>query len=233
MAAPFHPSKVPTLMKLAALFSLAPLVILAVESAPSQVDPDLPQPFDPASVAQVTAHSPFTRMVNMSDNLVLTGLAYIAGKPVATVFNKETKESHIVSTEPNFQGWVLNEALPAADVSRSRAIITIGGETVKLSYASLSADDIKGDRKKDKDRDRGDRSDRSSSSEGFRRESRGPSEEDRRRYEGLSDKAKEKFRDMMRSKFSDEKFRNAPDEDRRNIIRKEFERIEKEDKGGK
>jgi hypothetical protein len=38
---------------------------------------------------------------------------------------------------------------------------------------------------------------------------------------------------MMRSKFSDEKFRNAPEEERRNIIRKEFERIEKEDKGGK
>jgi hypothetical protein len=217
-------------MKLAALLSLIPLVILAVESVPVPLDPDLPQPFDPASVAQVTSQSPFTRMVNMSDNLVLTGIAYISGKPVATVFNKETKESHIVSTEPNFLGWVLNEALPAADISRSRAIITIGGETVKLSYASLSEEDMKVERKKNKDRDRGERS---SSSEGFRRESKGPSEEDRRRYEGLSDKAKEKFRDMMRSKFSDEKFRNAPEEDRRNIIRKEFERIEKEDKGGK
>ncbi len=218
-------------MKLAALLSLVPLAILAAESAPTPTpDPDLPQPFDPASVAQVTTQSPFTRMVNMSDNLVLTGIAYIAGKPVATVFNKETKESHLVSTEPNFQGWVLNEALPAPDVSRSRAVITIGGETVKLSYANLSPQDMKGDKKSDKDRDRGDRS---SGGDGFRREGRGASEEDRRRYEGLSDKAKDKFREMMRSKFSDEKFRNAPDEERRNIIRKEFERIEKEDKGGK
>jgi hypothetical protein len=218
-------------MKLIALLCLLlPLAVSAVDDPPPASDPDLPQPFDPAAVATIATSSPFTRMVNMSENLVLTGIAYIDGKPVATVFNKETKESHIVSTEPNFQGWVLNEALPAPDVTRSRAVITIGGEQVKLTYATISPADMKSERKKDKDR-----SDRPPppGGEGYRREGRGPSEEDRRRYEGLSEKAKEKFRDMMRSKFSDEKFRNAPEEERRNIIRKEFERIEKEDKGGK
>lgn len=218
-------------MKPSALLFLLPLAVFAADDSPPAPDPDLPQPFDPAAVASIATSSPFTRMVNMSDNLVLTGIAYIDGKPVATVFNKETKESHIVSSEPNFQGWVLNEALPAPDVTRSRAVITIGGEQVKLTYASISAADMKGDKKKDKDRDRGDRP--SPGGEGYRREGRGPSEEDRRKYEALSEKAKEKFRDMMRSKFSDEKFRNAPEEERRNIIRKEFERIEKDDKGGK
>jgi hypothetical protein len=192
-------------------------------------DLDLPQPFDPASLAALTARSPFTRMVSISDNLVLTGIAYIDGKPVATLFNKETKESHIVSTEPNFQGWVLNEALPAPDISRSRALVTIGGEQVKVSYATITA----GDMKKDHKREKSDSGSSSSSGERFKGGSRGPSDEDRKRYETLSDKAKDKFRDMMRSKFSDEKFRNAPEEERRNVIRKEFERIEKEDKGGK
>ena len=37
----------------------------------------------------------------------------------------------------------------------------------------------------------------------------------------------------MRSKFNDEKFRNAPEAERQSIMRKEFERIEKEDKGGR
>lgn len=215
-------------MKLLTAILCLPLGLTAAESA-GQPDPDLPQPFDPSAVTAVTASSPFTRMVNMSDNLVLTGIAYINGKPVATVFNKETKESHIVSSEPNFQGWVLNEAQPAPDITRSRAVITIGGEQVKLTYAAVSAEDLKGG-KKEKDRDRGDRGP-PPGGEGFRGERRGPSEEDRRRYEGLSEKAKERFRDMMRSKFSDEKFRNAPEEERRNIIRKEFERIEKDDKG--
>jgi hypothetical protein len=169
-------------------------------------------------------------MVNMSDNLVLTGIAYINGKPVATIFNKETKESFIVSNEPNFQGWVLNEALPAPDITRSRAVVTIGGEQVKVSYAAITAADMKGGKKEKSDKGSGDRP---PGGDSFRREGRGPSDEDRKKYESLSDKSKEKFRDMMRSKFSDEKFRNAPEEERRNIIRKEFERIEKDDKGGK
>jgi hypothetical protein len=198
--------------------------------AASEPDPDLPQPFDPATLSSVTVSSPFTRMVSMSDNLVLTGIAYINGKPVATIFNKETKESHIVSSEPNFQGWVLNAALPAPDITRSRAVITIGGEQVRVSYASLTAEDMKAERKREKrEEDRGS----SGGGDKFRGSNRGPSDEDRKKYESLSDKAKDKFRDMMRSKFSDEKFRNAPEEERRNIIRKEFERIEKEDKGGK
>jgi hypothetical protein len=203
-----------------------PVALLAVEP-----DPDLPQPFDQASLSSVAASSPFTRMVNVSDNLVLTGIAYINGKPVATLFNKETKESHLVSTEPNFQGWVLNEALPAPDITRSRALVTIGGEQVKVSYASLTADDMKANGKREKG-DKGGKGD-GGGGEKFKGGSRGPSEEDRKRYESLSEKARDKFRDMMRSKFSDEKFRNAPEEERRNVIRKEFERIEKEDKGGK
>jgi hypothetical protein len=207
-----------------ALCVLSPAFISAVEP-----DPDLPQPFDPNTLASVTISSPFTRMVSISDNLVLTGIAYINGKPVATIFNKETKESHIVSNEPNFQGWVLNEAQPAPDITRSRAVLTIGGEQVKVSYASVSAEDMKSDRKRDK----AERNSSEGGGERFKGSSRGPTEEDRKRYESLSDKARDKFRDMMRSKFSDEKFRNAPEEERRNIIRKEFERIEKEDKGGK
>lgn len=197
----------------------------------AEPDPDLPQPFDPNSLSPVVTASPFTRMVNMSDNLVLTGIAYIDGKPVATVFNKESKQSFIVGAEPNFQGWTLQEAQPAPDITRSQARISIGGEVVSVRYGSVSAKDMQGERKSDRSERRSERGDRS---EGFRGSSRGPSEEDRKRYESLSEKAREKFRDTLRDKFrNDEKFRNAPEEERRNMIRKEFDRIEKEDKGGK
>lgn len=208
------------------------LLTAALVAGAQEADPDLPQPFDPKSVAPVLENSPFSRMVNLSDNLVLTGIAYVDGKPVATVFNKETKQSSVVGSEPNFQGWTLQEALPAPDVKLSQARIRIGGELVSVRYASVSAEDLRGERRRD-----GERSDRGPPPGGegdrFRGPSRGPSEEDRKRYESLSEKAREKFRDMMRSKFSDEKFRNAPEEERRNIIRREFDRIEKEDKGGR
>ncbi|MBL9180520.1 MAG: hypothetical protein JNN17_00070 [Verrucomicrobiaceae bacterium] len=58
---------------------------------------------------------------------------------------------------------------------------------------------------------------------------RGPSEEDRKKYESLSDGAKEKFRDGMRKMFADEKFREAPEEERRNAIRDLFDKIQKDD----
>lgn len=205
------------------------MLLPSMAALAAEPDPDLPQPFDPNSLAPVVASSPFTRMVNMSDNLVLTGIAYIDGKPVATIFNTETKESHIVGTEPNFQGWTLQEARPAPDITRSQARISIGGEVVSVRYSALTAKDMKGEKKGE--RPEGERG--GPPGERFRGGGRGPSEEDRKRYESLSEKGREKLREAFRSKFSDEKFRNAPEEERRNIMRKEVERIEKEDKGGR
>lgn len=209
------------------LFRLS-LLLPAVSGLAAEPDPDLPQPFDPATLSPVVTSSPFTRMVNMSDNLVLTGIAYIDGKPMATLFNKETKQSRLVRTEPDFDGWTLQEAHPSPDITRSRASINIGGEIISVHYAALTAKDMKPD-----GNSRSERSDRGPSGGDRYRGSRGPSDEDRKRFETLSEKARDKFRDVMRTKFSDEKFRNAPDEEKRNIMRKEFERIEKEDKGGR
>lgn len=208
-------------------------LLLPLGAWAAQPDPDLPQPFDAASLTPVIQNSPFTRMVNMSDNLVLTGIAYIDGKPVATIFNKETKLSYVVSETPNPQGWKLNEAMPAPDISRSQAKITIGGEVVSVRYdaAALSPENIKKDKARSSPDGRGPPP--SGGDDGFRRSSRGPSEEERKRYESLSESAREKFRNMMREKFSDEKFRAAPEEQRREMIRREFERIEKEDRKGR
>lgn len=206
---------------------LALLLLTEALSLPAQQsDPDLPQPFDPASLAAVINNSPFSRMVSISDSLVLTGIAYIDGKPVATIFNQETKQSSVVSDQPNFQGWTLNEALPAHDITHSQAKINIGGEVVSIRYTSLTPDKMKTEKKSSS----GDRGPPPGGGERYSRGSRGPSEEDRKRYESLSDSAKEKFRNMMREKFMDEKFRSAPEEERRNMIRREFDRIEKEDK---
>lgn len=192
-------------------------------------DPDLPQPFDPASLGPVIENSPFTRIVSISDSLVLTGMAYVDGKAVVTIFDKNEKKSIVVTDEPNLKGWKLVEALPVGKIERAQAKIAIGGETFSIRHAALGKDDFKKDGKSG---DKGSKGSDQSGGDRYNR-SRGPSEEDRKKYESLSDKAKDKFRDAMREKFSDDKFRNAPEEDRRNAIRTIFEKIEKEDKGGK
>lgn len=204
-----------------------------VPAAPAgPVDPDLPQAFDPNTLAAVVENSPFTRIVSISDSLVLTGMAYVDGKPVVTIFDKDAKQSIVVSEEPNLKGWKLVGAQPSEKIDRAQAKISIGGETFSIRHTALTKDDMKKD-------GRGERREGGpggppppGGDDRFRRSNRGPSEEDRKKYESLSEKARDKFRDALREKFSDEKFRNAPEEDRRNAVRAIFDKIEKEDKGG-
>lgn len=212
------------------LSALAPVAPAPVPSG----DPDLPQPFDPNTLAAVVENSPFTRIVSISDSLVLTGMAYVDGKPVVTIFDKSAKQSIVVSDEPNLKGWKLVGAKPSEKIDYAQAQISIGGETFSIRHTALSKDDMR--------KDKGERSGGPPGGPGgpppgggdrYSRSSRGPSEEDRKKYESLSDKAKEKLRDAMREKFMDEKFRNASEEDRRNAMRSVFEKIEKEDKGGR
>ena len=208
--------------------TLAPAVAPAAPTTTG--DPDLPQPFDAASLSAIIQNSPFTRIVSISDSLVLTGMAYVNGKPVVTIFDKNEKQSLVVSEEPNLKGWKLMEALPSSNIERAQAKIAIGGETFSIRHSVLDKNDLTKGKT-----DKGDKGSRGDSQNGdrFNRSNRGPSEEDRKKYESLSDKAKDKFRDAMREKFSDEKFRNAPEEERRNAIRTMFDKIQKEDSGGK
>ncbi len=210
---------------------ISPLTPAPAPAQAASTDPDLPQPFDPSTLTAVVENSPFSRIVSISDSLVLTGMAYVDGKPVVTIFDKNAKQSIVVSDEPNLKGWKLVGARPSEKIDFAQAQIAIGGETFSIRHSTLTKDDMKHEGKSN----RHESSSGSSSSGGDRysRGHRGPSEEDRKKYETLSDRAKEKFRDAMREKFMDEKFRNAPEEERRNSIRSVFEKIQKEDQGGK
>ena len=201
----------------------------AATAPPGPVDPDLPQPFDFNALAGVVQNSPFTRIVNVSDSLVLTGVAYVDGKPVVTLFDKDKKESLVVTDQPNLRGWTLVEATHSADMNRASAKVSIGGEPVSIRYdaAALTPDAMRKDKKDGKDNGGGPPP---PGGDKLNRGGRGPSEEDKKKYESLSDGAKEKFRNGMREMFSNEKFRYASEEDRRNAIRSMFDKIEKDDK---
>ena len=102
-------------------------------------DPDLPQPLDFAKAQDLIDNSPFTRTLNLSDSLVLTGLAYVDGRPVATVVNRSTRETFIVADEPNVMGWKLAATAPGNDLKHSQVKINIGAETVVVRYAESSS----------------------------------------------------------------------------------------------
>ena len=107
---------------------------------PPGPDPDLPQPFDPAVADGLLESSPFTRTLNLSDSLVLTGIAYVDGHAVATLVNRSTRETFLVSNEPNAMGWRLADANASTELKRTQVKINVGTETVVVRYGEAQLD---------------------------------------------------------------------------------------------
>lgn len=231
----------PSLRALAGLLMLACPHTLAAQqpsppaepakSAPSPADSILPQPFDPSSLEGLIDNPPFTRTINPSDSLVLSGMAFIEGKPVATLFDSETKESIVVSDQPNAKGWTLNEALAYSDINRAQAKISIGGEIVSIRYnkAALTPDKLKKQKTGSPSGGPPPGAPPPPGDGGYQRSGPRPSQEDIERFRSLSDKA----RDRLREEFTKnrERLMNATPEERSAFMRSTFERISREDSG--
>lgn len=203
-------------------------------TAPASNPPEdslLPQPFNPEALNDLVANPPFTRTVNPSDSLVLSGLAFIQGKPVATLFDTETKQSIAVSDKPNSKGWTLAEALPVTSMSRAQAKISIGGEIVTIRYnkEALTPDKLK--KEKPSAPSGTPPPQGPPPGGGYERSGPRPSQEDIERFRSLSDKAK----DRLREEFSRnrERLMNATPEERAAFMRSTFERVQREDQGGR
>ncbi len=208
--------------KFAATCFIFASALIGAEDIKPVADPDLPQTFD-ANVAQpLLENPPFTRSINLSDSLVLTGIAYIDGKPVATIFDKSTKASYVVSEEPNQKGWKLAETNASTELKRTQAKIMIGGETVTIRYAAIQPSQ-QGDQNKDGRSGRWGGGDSGSSKHDYKK----PSEEDINRYKALSDQARDKFHSALRD--NREKMMMMSSEDRSAYVKTVFDKIEKED----
>lgn len=123
----------------------------AAETAPA--DPDLPQPFsfDSQTLTGFRTHSPFNRVVSLENTYKLTGVAYINGKPMATLMNRDTKQRFVVSEETNALGMTLTEAKLGDDPDKAEVHVMIGPEEVVMHYAELetTSDNAKGSKSGD------------------------------------------------------------------------------------
>jgi hypothetical protein len=115
--------------------ALAMAQVRGVAQEATLADPDLPQPLDLSVAAPLVDKPPFTRALNLSESLLLTGVAYVDGKPVATVKDVTTNKSYLVSEEPNAQGWRLAGASPSAQLDRAEVRLMIGTEIVPIRYS--------------------------------------------------------------------------------------------------
>jgi len=98
---PRHPGLIASLAIVAGLPSGAtaqvPVPLSASDGSPVAVT-------DEDFTALKTA-SPFLRSLDLSQSLILTGFAQIEDELYATLLDRETKETHVVSKAANPQGW--------------------------------------------------------------------------------------------------------------------------------
>lgn len=77
-------------------------------------------------------NSPFTRRIdNLNEDLTATGYAMVNHKPVVTLYNNKTKESHIVTNQINFDGWKLET------IKEKYVIVSFRGELVRVRFQSV------------------------------------------------------------------------------------------------
>lgn len=198
-------------------------------SASALIVNGLPSPVTDQHFELLKDNSPFTRSLNLSDRLILTGIADVNGKPVATLMNKETKETYVVSEQPNLQGWKMVELAGNDDLERVSAKISIaGGEVVTVRYDEWSlkpgeARPAGGGTSMVNDAPRP-----PSGSFGSRRRGGfggGPDPEIREKMMSLSEDQRRKLFEQMREKMQSNP--NMSSDDRRDLFRKSLDQFQK------
>lgn len=126
-------------------FMIALLVHGVVFPVPlSGADDSTSPPFSPEGTTPATEEdfsplktsSPFLRSLDLSESLILTGIARIKGDVFATLLDRETKETHVVSQSANPLGWrMVGIAGNQADLGSVTAQISVaGGEVFSVRF---------------------------------------------------------------------------------------------------
>lgn len=106
----------------------------AAETTAAPADPDLPQPFDTTALRTKLQNRPFNRVVDFNETYLLTGIAHVDGKPMATLMHRETKKRYVVSDIPNDQGWRLTSITGESELKTAQIKLQVGGEEVTIRY---------------------------------------------------------------------------------------------------
>lgn len=188
-----------------------------------EVDSFLPQSVAASDFTAVQTQSPFFRSLNLSDSLILTGVAEVDDEQVATLLNKETNETFVVSSQLNSQGWKMVELKNDPDLEKVAAKVSVeGGEVVTIRYSAFQLKPGQTrpgggppvDAAESREKGRGDGDGR-----------RGPPSEMREKMGKLSEEQRGKLFDKMREYR--EKNPDLPREEMGKFMMKEMEKISK------
>ncbi len=198
--------------------------VAASVGPPATSGTGLPAPVAPENFTVLMENSPFTRSLNLSDLLILTGIATMDEKKIVTLMNRQTKETYVVSEEPNPQGWKMVEVAGNDELEKAAAKISIaGGEVVTVRYDewSLKPGEARpasggGGEIREGERRFGDRGDRGGPG------GRGPSSEMREKMMALSEDQRRKVFEYIMKQRSENPDMN--EEERGKLFQKALER---------
>ncbi|MEM7697513.1 MAG: hypothetical protein AAF236_03815 [Verrucomicrobiota bacterium] len=122
--------------------TLLPIIFAAISVLQSAATEPIPRSPEAQNFEALNRLSPFSRSINLSDSLVLTGVAMADKNMVATLVDRQTKETFVVSDETNSQGWRMVELSANVDLELVAARIAIeGGEVFTVRYEDLGLKD--------------------------------------------------------------------------------------------
>jgi hypothetical protein len=163
--------------------------------------------------------SPFTRTLNLSEQLLLTGVAEFDGARMVTLVNGEDGTLHVVGPVANSAGWRLVELSGDGELERLQATVDLGGgRMVKTRFDEEAARAAQerarpqvvlaqqggGERSRDSGR-------------------RGPDPEMMERFRSMSEDQRRAFGEYMRE--NRERMASASEEDRRQMVSRAVDRI--------
>ncbi len=108
---------------------------LAAKETGTTTTANLPQSVSAKHFDALMKQSPFTRAFNLSDTLVLSGVAKLNDKPVATLIDTVDGQTIAISASPNHLGWKLVEFERPDDLEVAIASVAVdNGEILRVYY---------------------------------------------------------------------------------------------------
>lgn len=108
--------------------------ILTLVTAVRGADPAVPGPVNGTQFSALLERPPFRRVLALSDALVLSGVATLPTGRVVTVWDRGSKQSFLVSPQPNAQGWKLVSLTDSTDLRSISAVIASGDQSITLRF---------------------------------------------------------------------------------------------------
>lgn len=98
--------------------------------------PFIPDELNQTDFEALKSGSPFLRPINLSDTVILTGIANVEGNVYATLLDRSTKQTRIISSAAGPEGWKLVEVNGNQyDLESVTARIAVsGGEVFSIRF---------------------------------------------------------------------------------------------------